>query len=199
MHRTTRRLTIIAITLAVLAGTGVAAFAHGGLTFGFKSIRQGVPNGVGRFSLTSTDIRKGKPIPHMFWGCTGPGVSPELSWSGAPNTTRSFALTVYDPDAPTGSGFWHWIAWDLPSSTRSLPTGATLPAGGVNGPNDGGGFGYTGPCPPVGDIKHHYEFTILALDTPSLDLPANTEAAFVGFTMRLHIIATASLTATAQQ
>lgn len=199
MHRTARRLTVIAIALAVLAGTGVAAFAHGGPTFGFKSIRQGVPNGVRRFSLTSTDIRANKPIPHEFWGCTGPGVSPELSWSGAPGTTRSYALTVYDPDAPTGSGFWHWIAWDLPSGTSSLPTGATLPPGGVNGPNDGGGFGYTGPCPPVGDIKHHYTFTILALDVPSLGLPATTPAALVGFTMRLHIIATASLTATAQQ
>ena len=199
MHRIPRRLSIVVVALAIVVGTGVAAFAHGGLTFGFKSIREGVPNGVGRFSLTSTDIREGQPIPHRFWGCTGPGVSPELSWRGAPAKTRSYALTVYDPDAPTGSGFWHWIAWDIPTGTTSLPTGASLPAGAVNGPNDGGGFGYTGPCPPVGDITHHYKFTILALDTASLGLPADSRAAQVGFTMRLHIIATATLTATARQ
>jgi Raf kinase inhibitor-like YbhB/YbcL family protein len=199
MHRITRRFAVVAVVLAVVVGTGVAAFAHGGLKFGFKNVREGVPNGIGRFSLTSTDIRQGQPIPHQFWGCTDPGVSPELSWSGAPATTASYALTVYDPDAPTGSGFWHWIAWDIPTGTTSLPTGAMLPAGGVNGPNDGGGFGYTGPCPPVGDIKHHYKFSILALDIPSLMLPAATPAALVGFTMRLHIIAAASLTATARQ
>jgi Raf kinase inhibitor-like YbhB/YbcL family protein len=199
MHRIPRRITIVVVALAVVVGTGVAAFAHGGLTFGFKNVREGVPNGVGRFSLTSTDIRQGQPIPHRFWGCDGPGVSPELSWSGAPARTRSYALTVYDPDAPTGSGFWHWIAWDIPTGTRSLPTGAMLPAGAVNGPNDGGGFGYTGPCPPAGDITHHYKFTILALDTASLGLPADTRAALVGFTMRVNIIATASLTATARQ
>src|ERR1700760_5179555 len=118
MHRIPRRVTVVAVVLAVVVGTGVAAFAGGGgLTFGFKSIREGVPNGVGRFTLTSTDIRQGQPIPHRFWGCDGPGVSPELSWRGAPKATRSHALTVYDPDAPTGSGYWHWIAWDIPTST----------------------------------------------------------------------------------
>jgi Raf kinase inhibitor-like YbhB/YbcL family protein len=200
MHRISRRLVVIAVVVAVVVGTGVAAFAASGrLNFGFKSIREGVPNGIARFSLTSTDIRQGQPIPRQFWGCTGPGVSPELSWSGAPARTQSYALTMYDPDAPTGSGFWHWIAWDIPPSTTSLPTGATLPAGATNGRNDGGGFGYTGPCPPVGDVKHHYEFTILALDVASLQLPADTPAASVGFTMRLHIIAAARLTATARQ
>jgi Raf kinase inhibitor-like YbhB/YbcL family protein len=200
MHRISRRLTVIAVVVALVAGTGIAAFAGSGrLNFAFKSIREGVPNGIGRFSLTSTDFRQNQPIPMQFWGCTGPGVSPELSWSGAPAATQSFALTVYDGDAPTGSGFWHWIAWDIPPGTTSLPTGATLPAGAVNGTNDGGGIGYTGPCPPVGDIKHRYQFTILALDVPSLQLPADTHAAFVGFTMRVHIIAAASLTGTARQ
>ena len=200
MHRITRRLAVVAVALAVVAGTGVAAFAASGrLNFAYKSIRQGVPNGIRNFSLTSTDIRQGQPIPMQFWGCTGPGVSPELSWSGAPATTASYALTVYDGDAPTGSGFWHWIAWDIPTGTTSLPTGAMLPAGAVNGTNDGGGVGYTGPCPPAGDLKHHYEFTILALDIPTLGLPGDTRSAFVGFSMRLHIIGAASLTATARQ
>ena len=183
MHRISRRLVVIAVVVAVVAGTGVAAFAASGrLNFAFKSIREGVPNGIARFSLTSTDIRQGQPIPRQFWGCTGPGVSPELSWSGAPAATQSYALTMYDPDAPTGSGFWHWIAWDIPTGTTSLPTGVML-APGVNGRNDSGSFGYTGPCPPVGDIKHHYEFTILALDVASLQLPADTPPAAVGFTI----------------
>jgi Raf kinase inhibitor-like YbhB/YbcL family protein len=200
MHRIPRRLVIIAVVVAVVVGTGAAAFAASGrLNFAFKSIREGVPNRIAGFSLTSIDIRQGQPIPRQFWGCTGPSVSPELSWSGAPAATQSYALTVYDPDAPTGSGFWHWIAWDIPPGTTSLPTGATLPAGAVNGPNDGGGFGYTGPCPPVGDIMHHYRFSILALDVASLQLPADTRAAFAGFTMRLHIIGAAALTATARQ
>lgn len=200
MHRISRRLVVAAVVVAVIVGTGVAAFAASGrLNFAYKSIREGVPNGIGRLSVTSTDIRQGQPIPMQFWGCTGTGVSPQLSWSGAPAATQSFALTVYDPDAPTGSGFWHWIAWDIPTGTTSLPTGAVLPAGAVNGTNDGGGIGYTGPCPPVGDVKHHYQFTILALDVPSLGLPADTRAAAVGFTMRVHIIAAGSLTATARQ
>jgi Raf kinase inhibitor-like YbhB/YbcL family protein len=200
MHHIKRRVAVIAVVVAVVVGTGVAAFAGSGrLTFAFKSIREGVPNGVARFTLTSTDIRQGQPIPHQFWGCDGPSISPELSWRGAPASTRSYALTVYDGDAPTGSGFWHWIAWDIPTGTTSLPTGAVLPAGAVNGPNDAGGFGYTGPCPPVGDIKHHYRFSIFALDVASLGLPADTRAAAVGFTMRTHIIAQATLTATARQ
>lgn len=199
MHRISRRLIVIAMVVAVVVGTGVAAFAASGrLNFAYKSIREGVPNGIARFSLISTDIRQGQPIPMQFWGCTGPGVSPELSWSGAPAATQSYALTVYDPDAPTGSGFWHWIAWDIPTGTTLLPTGVNF-APGVNGRNDGGGFGYTGPCPPVGDVKHHYEFTILALDVARLQLPADTPPAAVGFTMRVHIIGAATLTATARQ
>ncbi len=199
MHRITRRFAVVAVVVAVVVGTGVAAFAAGGLKFGYKNVREGVPSGIGHFSLTSTDIRQGQPIPHQFWGCDGPGVSPQLSWAGAPAATRSYALTLYDPDAPTGSGFWHWLAWDIPTGTTSLPTGATLPAGAVNGTNDGGGIGYTGPCPPVGDITHHYKFTLLALDLPSLQLAADTRAAVVGFVTGHHVIATASLTATARQ
>jgi Raf kinase inhibitor-like YbhB/YbcL family protein len=106
---------------------------------------------------------------------------------------------LFDPDAPTGSGFWHWIAWDIPPTATSLATGATLPPGAVSGTNDAGGSGYTGPCPPVGDITHHYRFTVVALDVPSLQLPADVHAAVVGFTAGQHAIASASLTATARQ
>jgi Raf kinase inhibitor-like YbhB/YbcL family protein len=198
VHRITRRIAVVAAVLAVVVGTAVAASAAA-RHFGYHKVREGLPTGIGHFSLTSTDIRADRPIPHQFWGCTGSGVSPELAWSGAPRAARSYAITVFDPDAPTGSGFWHWIAWDIPAGTTSLPTGAVLPPGAVNGTNDGGGIGYTGPCPPVGDITHHYKFTVVALDVPSLQLPADTHAAVVGFVIGEHAIASASLTATARQ
>ncbi len=202
MRPITRRLTIVAAALVVVTTTAVAASAATHARhFGYHQVREGLPTGIRHFSLTSTDIRQGRPIPHRFWGCTSPGRSPELAWSGAPAATRGYAITVFDPDAPTGSGFWHWIAWDLPAATTSLPTGAAaaLPRGTVNGTNDYGGIGYGGHCPPVGDITHHYRFTVVALDVPSLQLPADTHAAVVGFVIGQHAIAAASLTATARQ
>jgi Raf kinase inhibitor-like YbhB/YbcL family protein len=198
MHPVARRLTVIVAVLVVVVGTAAGAFAAA-RQFGYHKVREGLPTGIGHFSLTSTDIHAGQPIPQRFRGCTGPGVSPELTWSGAPAATRSFAVTVFDADAPTGSGFWHWIAWDLPAGTTSLPTGAQLPSGAVNGTNDGGGTGYTGPCPPVGDVTHHYRFTVVALDVPTLQLPADTHAAAVSFTIGQHAIAAAALTATARR
>src|SRR5256885_6810834 len=111
MHRIRRRLAVLAVVLVVVFGTAAGAYAAG-RHFGYQKVREGLPDGIGRFSLTSTDIRSGRPIPQQFWGCTGPGISPQLSWSGAPAATRSYAVTVFDPDAPTGSGFWHWVGWD---------------------------------------------------------------------------------------
>jgi hypothetical protein len=198
MSRITRRLAVVAAALVLVAGTAVAV-AAATRHFGYHKVREGLPSGVAHFSLTSADIRAGRPIPQRFWGCTDSGLSPELTWSGAPAGARSYAVKVFDPDAPTGSGFWHWIAWDIPADTTSLPTGATLPSGAVNGTNDGGGIGYTGPCPPEGDITHHYQFTVVALDVPSLQRPADTHAAVVGFLIGQHAIASATLTATARQ
>ncbi len=198
MRRVARRLTVLVAVLVVVLGTAAGAFAAV-KQFGYHKVREGLPAGVARFSLTSTDIRAGRPIPQRFWGCADAGVSPELTWSGAPAAARSFAVTVFDPDAPTGSGFWHWVAWDIPAGTTSLSTGAALPSGAVNGTNDGGGTGYTGPCPPVGDITHHYKFTVVALDVPTLQLLAGTHAAVVGFVIGQHAIAAATLTATARQ
>jgi Raf kinase inhibitor-like YbhB/YbcL family protein len=193
-----RRFAIIVVALVALAGTAAAATAAT-LQFGYHKVREGLPSGIGHFSLTSTDILQGRPIPQQFWGCTDSGVSPQLSWSGAPAATKSYAVTVFDADAPTGSGFWHWVAWDIPATTTSLPTGAVLPAGAVNGTNDGGTFGYTGPCPPEGDITHHYRFTVVALNVPSIELPPNTHAAVVGFVTGHNALASAALTATARQ
>jgi Raf kinase inhibitor-like YbhB/YbcL family protein len=150
------------------------------------------------FTLTSPDIQPGKTIPmaHVFKGmnCTGENISPALSWSGAPAGTKSYALTVYDPDAPTGSGWWHWVVYDIPANVTSLPAGAgdpgkhLMPKGAVQGNTDFGSAGYGGPCPPVGDKPHHYHFTVFALDVDKMDIPAGVTAANVGFNIHFHTL-----------
>ena len=161
--------------------------------------------GAGRFSLTSPDIKPGGTIPtrHVanVMGCPGQNVSPALSWSGAPAGTKSFVVTTYDPDAPTGSGFWHWVVYNIPASTTSLPAGAGdpkgagLPSGATQGNTDLAQPGYLGPCPPAGDKPHRYTFTVYALKTAKLELPANATAAYVGFNVHANQLAKATLTA----
>ena len=199
MHRISRRLAVVLAVVLVFVGAAAGASAATVLHFGHKQIRSGLPTGIGHFKLTSTDVRSGHPIPAQFWGCEDAGISPQLSWRGAPAGTKSFAVSLFDPDAPTGSGFWHWTAWDLPATTTSLPTAAVLPPGAVNGPNDGGGTGYTGPCPPEGDITHNYVFTVVALSIPALELAATTPPPVVGFVVGHNALASATLTATARQ
>ena len=157
------------------------------------------------FKLTSPDVHQGKSITmaQVFngMGCTGQNISPALAWSDAPAGTKSFAITVYDPDAPTGSGWWHWVVYNIPAATTSLPAGAgdasknLLPAGAVQGNTDFGAPGYGGPCPPPGSKVHHYQFTVFALKVEKLDLPAGATAAYVGFNLRANMIAKAELTA----
>jgi Raf kinase inhibitor-like YbhB/YbcL family protein len=158
-----------------------------------------------RLSLTSSDIRPWRKIPNanVFNGmeCTGNNVSPALQWRGAPAGTKSYAITAYDPDAPTGSGWWHWVVYNIPSTTTSLPAGAgdpnknLLPSGATQGNTDFGSPGYGGPCPPKGDKAHRYIFTVYALNTDKLDLPAGATAAYVGFNLHAHQLAKATLTA----
>ncbi len=160
---------------------------------------------AGRFTLTSADMKPGATIANaqVFKGmdCTGNNVSPAISWTGAPANAKSFALTMYDPDAPTGSGWWHWVVFNIPSNTTKLAAGAgdaskkLLPPGATQGNTDFGQPGYGGPCPPKGDKPHHYHFTLYALDTDKIDVPANATAAMVGFNLHAHKIATAELTA----
>ena len=157
-----------------------------------------------KFTLTSPDVHQGHQIAQQFafggMGCTGSNVSPALSWSGAPAKTRSYAVTIYDPDAPTGSGWWHWIVYNIPASVTKLDAGAgdesrhLLPAGAAQGHNDGGMVGYMGPCPPAGDKPHHYHITVFALDADKIDVPANATAAVVGFNLHAHTLAKAELT-----
>lgn len=135
------------------------------------------------------------------FGCRGGNRSPALHWVRAPAGTRSFAVTVFDMDAPTGSGWWHWIAYDLPAGTTRLPAGAGtadgagLPAGARQARNDFGAPGYGGACPPVGDAPHRYVFTVHALDVDALEIPADATPAMVRFLIHRHAIAQASVTA----
>jgi Raf kinase inhibitor-like YbhB/YbcL family protein len=154
------------------------------------------------FRLWSPDI-KGPTLgmKQVFngMGCTGQNISPALHWSGAPSDTKSFAVTVYDPDAPTGSGWWHWTVYNIPAVVMSLPTGAGsgtgLPVGAVQGTTDFGKPGFGGACPPKGDKPHRYYFTVYALNVPSIDVPATASAANVGFNVHAHKIGQASFVA----
>jgi len=157
-------------------------------------------------TLSSPDIKEGTTIANdqIFkgFGCTGNNISPALSWSGAPAGTKSFALTMYDPDAPTGSGWWHWVVFNIPSSVTSLPRGAgdpsrkLMPYGAVQSRTDFGTDGYGGPCPPPGTKPHRYQITVFAVDVPKLRDAKNNSAtaALVGFDLGSHTLAKATLT-----
>jgi Raf kinase inhibitor-like YbhB/YbcL family protein len=151
--------------------------------------------------VTSTSFSDGGKIAtrYAFQGCGGQNVSPQLSWSDAPEGTKSYAITCFDPDAPTGSGYWHWLAFNIPASVTSLNEGAgsQSPAGGTSATNDYGMVGYGGPCPPKGDIDHHYHFTIYALDVEKLEGPTEkTTGASLVFMMRGHLLATGKIVGT---
>lgn len=130
------------------------------------------------------------------FGCSGQNLAPAMQWQGQPVGTRSFAMTVYDPDAPTGSGWWHWVVINLPASTHSLPEGGALPTGARGVHNDFGTTTWGGPCPPVGDKPHHYVFTVYALDVPQLDIPDGASAALAGFMVHGHVLGKAQQTLT---
>lgn len=148
-------------------------------------------------TLKSTDIADGKKIAmkHVFnsFGCTGENVSPALSWANAPKDTKSFAITSYDPDAPTGSGWWHWLVFNIPADVTSVASGET-PKNAIQSRTDFGGPGYGGPCPPPGK-PHRYIFTVYALKVEKLDLDANASGAMVGYYLNQNKLAKASITA----
>jgi Raf kinase inhibitor-like YbhB/YbcL family protein len=164
---------------------------------------------VPSFEVTSTDCADGRPLamPHVsgVMGAGGEDRSPQLSWSGFPEGTRSFAVTVYDPDAPTHSGFWHWAVANIPASVTELPSGAgdrsgsALPEGAVQLRNDAGYPGYVGAAPPAGHGRHRYFVTVHAVDTERLDVTADTTPAVLGFNLFSHTLGRATLVATYQQ
>jgi Raf kinase inhibitor-like YbhB/YbcL family protein len=132
------------------------------------------------------------------FGCAGGNVSPALTWQGAPEETKSFALTCFDPDAPTGSGFWHWVVVNIPPDVSALDSGAgnsggNLPMGALQVRTDFGAPGYGGPCPPEGDHPHRYLFTIHAVGMEALPVTADTSAAVVGFFLNFNTLDQASL------
>ncbi|WP_338332739.1 kinase inhibitor [Acetobacter sp. LMG 32666] len=155
------------------------------------------------FVLTSPAFANGDVLPqaqvYNGMGQSGQNLSPPLQWHGAPQGTKSFVVTVYDPDAPTGSGWWHWVVVNLPPTTTSLPQGAgsgtaSLPEGAVQVRTDFGAPGYGGAAPPAGHV-HRYVFTVYALDVPKLDITPDASPALVGFMVHHHKLGAASLTA----
>jgi len=155
---------------------------------------------VPTFTLESPDFAEGEKLPDWARADGGNRI-PTLRWSGAPEGTKSFAVTLFDPDAPTVSGFWHWAVIDIPANVTSLPAdagsedGSKLPAGAVAMPNDAHLKRFIGAAPPKGAGKHRYYFAVHALDVPTLDLPKDASGAVLGFTLSQHTLARAILVA----
>ena len=164
----------------------------------------GVSAEPAKFTLSSTDIAAGKHMKKAQefngFGCTGDDLSPQLSWSGAPKGTVAYAITAYDPDAPTGSGWWHWQLINIPVEVTSLAAGAgksdnkSIPAGSQHIENDYGVAGFGGACPPQGHGVHHYKFTVYAL-SKKLELPANASGALTGYMVNANSLGSASIEA----
>jgi len=161
--------------------------------------------GSGGFSLSSTEIKPGQSLvsAHVFngFGCEGGNQSPALAWTAGPEGTRSYAVTMYDPDAPTGSGWWHWVVYNIPANVTHLETnagemsGKNLPAGAVHGRTDFSASAFGGACPPSGDKPHRYIFTVYALKADKLEVPADASAALIGFMIHSTKLGKATLTA----
>jgi Raf kinase inhibitor-like YbhB/YbcL family protein len=150
------------------------------------------------FTVTSNGFTDGGVLPDAQVQAKG-NTSPHLRWSGAPDGTKSFAVTAYDPDAPTGSGFWHWTVANLPADVTELAEGASpdgLPEGAVEGRTDYGEPGFGGAAPPPGHGPHRYIFTVFAVDTERLDVTPENSGAVFGFNLHFHTLAKASITAT---
>jgi Raf kinase inhibitor-like YbhB/YbcL family protein len=157
------------------------------------------------FTVTSNSFKDGDYLgkDHILsanfgFGCAGGNISPHLKWSGAPGGTKSFALTCFDPDAPTGSGFWHWVVVNIPADVSELAAGAgnpggKLPAGALQTRTELGASGYLGPCPPEGDHPHRYLFTVFAVSKDKLDVTADTSPAVVGFNLHFATLAKAEI------
>lgn len=154
-----------------------------------------------KFTVESAAFKAGDTLANaqVFkgFGCEGGNVSPALAWKNAPKGTKSFAVTVYDPDAPTGSGWWHWTVFNIPANVASLAEGAGsgkgLPAGAKQGRTDFGSAGYGGPCPPKGDKPHRYIFAVHALKVEKIDLDENASGALVGFMLNANRLARTTL------
>jgi len=152
------------------------------------------------FTLSSSDVQGQIAHAQVFnsFGCSGKNISPQLSWSNAPAGSKSFAVTAYDPDAPTGSGWWHWVVFNINKSVDTIKTGASnksMPAGSVESTTSYGSNGFGGACPPKGDKPHRYIFTVYALNTEKIDQGSDARPELIGFFLNSHAIAKASIMA----
>jgi Raf kinase inhibitor-like YbhB/YbcL family protein len=156
---------------------------------------------VPSFTVTSTDVTDGQPLDELYVHTSvgGKNLSPQLAWSGFPEETRGFVVTCFDPDAPTGSGFWHWVAVNLPASVTELERGVgTLPGGAFCVRSDYGDRAYGGAAPPPGDRLHRYVFAVHAIDVDRLDVSEDASPAYVGFNLAFHTLARATIRPTFQ-
>ena len=153
----------------------------------------------GSFTLQSNDLEGQLSTAQEFnsFGCSGSNMSPQLQWKDAPKGTKSFAITVYDPDAPTGSGWWHWLVVNISKDTTNISTDASaqgkLPKGALETMTDYGSAAFGGACPPQGDKAHAYIFTVHALDVEKLDVNAKSDSALVGYMINQHVIQKATV------
>jgi Raf kinase inhibitor-like YbhB/YbcL family protein len=164
--------------------------------FSHPAFAKATPNTIPGFKVST-------PQHHGYWpkaqefnqfGCTGQNQSPALTWQGVPKGTKSLAVTVYDPDAPTGSGWWHWLVVNLPPTTTQLAAGGPLPAGAIQGRNDYGTADFGGACPPQGDKPHRYILTVWALNVDKLPITEQASGALVGYYVNAHAVGKASAT-----
>ncbi|KAF3982360.1 MAG: YbhB/YbcL family Raf kinase inhibitor-like protein [Methylococcales symbiont of Hymedesmia sp. n. MRB-2018] len=155
------------------------------------------------FTLQSTDIQGQLSNEQVFnsFGCSGKNISPKLTWKNTPKETKSIALTMYDPDAPTGSGWWHWVIFDIPANIKSLDTNAgnlsnsIAPKNSIQSATSYGKAGFGGACPPQGDKPHQYIFTVYALKVSKLGLDENASPALVGYYLNANMLAKSSVVA----
>ncbi|WP_328605926.1 YbhB/YbcL family Raf kinase inhibitor-like protein [Amycolatopsis sp. NBC_00345] len=207
MKRTLLTIAAVAITLGASLGVASASSrpaAHvDQLSWWGPNPYEYLPK-VPSFGLTSQTVRNHRPLPTpqlsgIFGAPGGKDISPQLSWSGFPARTKSFVVSMYDPQAPTGSGFWHWVVADIPATTTSLPENAgahdstTLPTGAFQLAGDAGAFRYIGGAPPKGSGTHNYYLTVTALDIATSGTGPTTSGALLGFTIGSHTIARATL------
>ena len=185
----------------ILAGAAfLGATSASGQAAKAKAKGTAVPKAAFKVSAPDLESKGRITAAHVYnsFGCTGQNVSPALNWSNAPAGTKSFAVTAYDPDAPTGSGWWHWVMYNIPATATGLAAGAgngrNAPSGSQQGMTDFGTKGYGGPCPPVGDKPHHYHFKVFALKTDKLDVPGNATSAMIGYNLNANKLATATVT-----